>query len=147
MNLTDVRRMPKWARAAVIGSWSEQSWQRRVGCVRIVPEQKYKDGEIEKAKDKRKKKASKRQNRGLPAQLSAAMICRRERDVRDRLAAERAALPTCAFPPTQDVAADVAAAPHFLRFLSLSEDSAPPTPPSPPPEDAPRRSSRCLLRF
>ena len=54
--------MPKWARAAVIGSWSEQSWQRRVGCVRIVPEQKQqrrRNRETEKQKKKKKEQTTK----------------------------------------------------------------------------------------
>ncbi len=99
----DVHRVPhrpKGARApaAVISSWSEHSWQRRVGLVRIVPEQKQQQNrrnrESEKRKKKRAKGGSSRANVGCQYMMSMP----RKSDVRNLWAAERAAMPTCAFP-------------------------------------------------
>ena len=96
----------------------------------------------------RKNKRTNKRNKGTsPPQSAARQGCQRKSEVRNRPAAERAAMQTGAFPPTHATAAAAAAAPLFLRFLSLTEVSAPPLPPSPPPEDTPRRSSLSLLRF
>ena len=98
-------------------------------------------------KEKEKNKRTNKRNRGTSPQSAARQGCQRKSDAPNRLAAERAAIPTGAFAPTQVAAAAAAAAPLFLRFLSLSEVSAPPLPPSPPPEDTPRRSSLSLFRL
>lgn len=111
----------------------------------VSPEQRQmrKNGEKRRKKNKRTNK----RNRGTSPQSAARQGCQRKSDVRNRLAAERAAIPTGAFAPTQVAAAAAAAAPLFLRFWSLLEVSAPPLPPSPPPEDTPRRSSLSLFRL
>ena len=134
----------KGARAAVIGPWSEHS-QR--SWAKSEQRQMRRNGEKGR-REKRKKERNKRNKGPSPLQYSRPPARAVNGKVMFATGESRGARGNAdgRVSPIQVAAAVVAAAPLFLRFLSLSEVSAPPLPPSPPPEDTPRRSSLSLLR-